>query len=453
MNRHLGRFSSLVMACVLSVLMGCGGGASAPGISAFLGPESLVAAFSYYRDGSVNNPVSYMYAQDIDGDGVDEVFLVAFETQPNTPDQYSNTEVRILGWRAGVLQDVTAQWLPDGQNRVEGVGDVVFGDFDGDGRKDAVLSAYTDMDHPVNAYALMNRGDHLERVTLGSATWQHALAVGDINGDGFDDVVVAGYSDFPQFMGSAQGLVAYRGMVGSSGVALGDFLGRRDGSLQAIFVDADMQPDGRSGVWDTGLYALQVQPSDRTLSLTRLAALPMPRLAPREDAAHSSHDIRARAVDFDADGRLDVVVFSYFFMSGQGDSENAYRSEIQFLRNTGEGRFEDVTATVRQGYDTTGYVGYTPQFRDFNGDGRVDVFTSQPDFFASGLHKSTTLLLQQPDGRFVDSHRAELSANIDSGGGQAVLAKGPQSRWYLVKESRWQRDGLSRVWAQPVLRW
>lgn len=313
------------------------------------------------------------------------------------------------------------------------------------------MSAYTDMAHPVQAYALMNRGDHFERVALGAQIWQHAVAAADVNGDGFTDVLVAGYSDFPQYMGSPAGLVPYQGMVGSSGLTLGDFLG--DGSVQAIFVDADGQGDGTSGPNDTALYRIGVDDAAHRVNLTRLAALPRPRLAAAEDATHSSHDIRARAVDFDSDGRLDVVVFSYFFLSGGQDPESARRGEIQFLRNQGAGVFVDVTDSVRVGFDTSGYVGYTPVFRDFNGDGRVDLFSSQPDFFASGRHKSTTLLIQQPDKTFKDTAKAELSGVIAGNGGQAVLAKGPAGKWFLVKEGAWQRDSFTRVWIHPVVGW
>lgn len=449
-------FIRTLVILTIVVMAACGGGGGGGGSSlnagnSFFGPATLAGTFSYYRDGSQNNPVSYLYAKDIDGDGLDEVFMVAFETQPNTPAQYSPTGVRVFGWKAGVFQDLTAQWLPGGLDQVGGVGDVAFGDFDGDGRLDVFLSAYTDMDHPVQAYALMNRGTSFDRVALGEKTWEHAVASADVNGDGYADVLVAGYSDFPQYMGSPTGLVPYQGMVGSSGLTLGDFLG--DGTVQAIFLDADPQSNWSSGPYDTALYRIGVDDGLQRVNLTRLGALPRPRLAAAEDATHSSHDIRARAVDFDGDGRLDVVVFSYFFLSGTQDPESAYRSEIQFLRNMGGGVFEDVTAAVRVGYDTTGYVGYTPVFRDVNGDGRLDLFTSQPDFFPSHRHKSSTLLLQQPDGTFKDTAKAELSGVIAGSGGQAVLAKGPAGKWFLVKEGAWQRDSFTRIWIHPVVGW
>jgi hypothetical protein len=81
------------------------------------------------------------------------------------------------------------------------------------------------MNHPVNAYVLINEGSSFTKISLGQETWQHGLAVADINGDGYDDVIAAGYSDFSQYLGSPTGLIKYKGMVGSSGVALGDFLG------------------------------------------------------------------------------------------------------------------------------------------------------------------------------------------------------------------------------------
>ena len=67
---------------------GGGGGASPAGTTnsvsvipttvetiAFLGAKVLAGVFAYYRDGSVNTPISYMYARDINNDGVDEVFF------------------------------------------------------------------------------------------------------------------------------------------------------------------------------------------------------------------------------------------------------------------------------------------------------------------------------------------------------------------------------------------
>ena len=97
------------------------------------------------------------------------------------------------------------------------------------------------------------------------------VSVADVNGDGFDDVIVAGYSNFPQYVGSANGLTPYRTMVGSSGVAVGDFLG--DGAKQAIFVDAGTGSD------DTFLYSIQTATSTSNFSFTKIATLPGPHVA------------------------------------------------------------------------------------------------------------------------------------------------------------------------------
>lgn len=431
----------LILSITLSMLAACGGGGGGvvgtdatgqAGDSAFLGQATQVGEFGYYRDGSTSNPVSYLYAHDVDGDGLDEVFMIAFETQPNTPANYSNTSVHVFGWETGVFKDITAKWLPNNTHLIEGSGDLAFGDFNGDGKTDVFLSAYTDMDHPVNPYVLMNMGGSFNRVNLPPESWQHGVSVSDVNGDGFDDVIVAGYSNFPQYLGSTNGLTPYQAMVGSSGVAVGDFL--NNDAKQAIFVDAG------TGTDDTFLYAIQASTSTPRVSFTKISTLPGPLLP-------DSHDVRARAVDFDRDGKLDVVVFSYRYNLM---SETERRSSIQFLKNIGGGQFTDVTSMVLEGYDNTAGMGYVPVFRDFNGDGRLDLFVSAPDFFNSKQHKSTTLLLQQSDGKFKQSYKSELSSTIDSGGGQAVLAKGPHNNFYMIKESAWQRDGNTRIFIQEV---
>ena len=447
------KISSYLALLLSSVLIACGGGGGGASSGAntssniiqattFLGTKTSAGSFTYYRDGSTSNPVSYIFAKDINNDGVDEVFFVAFETQPNTQANYSNTSIHIFGWENSVFKEITSTWLPGTSNQVEGVGDLVFGDFNGDGKIDVFLSAYTDMDFDTNAYALMNTGSSFTKVSLGLARWQHGVASADVNRDGFDDVIVAGYANFPQYMGSATGLVPYSGMVGSSGVAVGDFLGT--GTAQAVFVDAST-----NGGADSFIYTMVINNVSKQITFTKTVTLPAPRLISAEDSTNRSHDIRARAVDFDSDGRLDIVVISYKANYVRGLTDSEYKSEIQFIRNTGNGTFVDVTDSVRVGYDTTGYPGYYPEFRDFNGDGKLDLFLSQPDYFSSKVHKSTTLLIQQTNGTYSDTGKVDFASAVGAGG-QGMLIKGPVGKTYLVTESAWARTSFTNVYIQPV---
>ena len=447
------KISSYLALLLSSVLIACGGGGGGASSGAntssniiqattFLGTKTSAGSFTYYRDGSTSNPVSYIFAKDINNDGVDEVFFVAFETQPNTQANYSNTSIHIFGWENSVFKEITSTWLPGTSNQVEGVGDLVFGDFNGDGKMDVFLSAYTDMDFDTNAYALMNTGSSFTKVSLGLARWQHGVASADVNRDGFDDVIVAGYANFPQYMGSATGLVQYSGMIGSSGVAVGDFLGT--GTAQAVFVDAST-----NGGADSFIYSMVINNVSKQITFTKTVTLPAPRLISAEDSTNRSHDIRARAVDFDSDGRLDIVVISYKANYIRGLTDSEYKSEIQFIRNTGNGTFVDVTDSVRVGYDTTGYPGYYPEFRDFNGDGKLDLFLSQPDYFSSKVHKSTTLLIQQTNGTYSDTGKVDFASAVGAGG-QGMLIKGPVGKTYLVTESAWARTSFTNVYIQPV---
>jgi hypothetical protein len=84
--------------------------------------------FSGTGDKNYTGAVNMIYSRDLNGDGIDEILFSGFETQPNTPATYSNTQISIFGWQNGKLKNLTSKWLPNNLSKVEGVGSASFGD-------------------------------------------------------------------------------------------------------------------------------------------------------------------------------------------------------------------------------------------------------------------------------------------------------------------------------------
>ena len=402
-----------------------------------VGSKTKISSFHYYQDGSNQAVVRYVYPKDLNGDGIDEIVFAGFETQFNTPAQYSNTSVHIYGWVNGQLKEVTSQWLPNQTNLVEGVGDADFGDFNGDGRVDMFLSGYTDMEHPVYAYVMLNRGNYFERVQLDLVLWQHGVAVADINADGFDDVYVTGYNNPKIYFGGSQGLTPGTDYLAyGSGLALGDFM--NDGHISMIVVDHLAQEH-----LDTALYQFVVNNNRASVQLVGAlppARLDLPKYGASNDPLGQSHDIRAEPMDFNHDGLLDVIVIS---RAAHSEALKTWPelSEVQFLKNLGGGRFEDVTETTLVGFQYDSNASYNPIVRDLNGDGLDDIFMSEASW--TPQHDSTFILLQTPDGHFVDTARQQLSSLVASNGGIANIARGPGGQFFmLIEEYAFSNEGL-----------
>ena len=415
--------------------------------SVSLGTSAVAGSFYWFKDGS-DRPIAHndMYVADLDGDGAEEVVLAGFETQPNTPAEFSNLSVRMFGWEGGLFKDITSKWMPGGLNDLEGVGDVKFGDFNGDGRLDIYFAGNADMNYKLSSFVFYNQGGNFVRQDLGKTSWEHGVSVADINSDGFDDVLVAGYIH-PSivYMGSKSGLVKTKleleGDVNSyeafaSGITAGNFLGTKE----KLVVVVDSATGNGTGS-DTRLlrpYYLDGQ----VVGYQFVATLPTPRLEnpsfglTADPAGPKSHDVRVRTVDFNRDGLDDVIVFSRAAFDGHEWPEV---SQMQFLRNFGGGRFEDVTDSVLIGYNTYSNAPYSPRIKDFNGDGLVDIFSSNASF--SKVHDSTNLFLGKSDGTFVNTGDGIFSAPVDSWGGVGTLAKGPDGSYYLVTDKFTQTGG------------
>jgi Ca2+-binding RTX toxin-like protein len=407
-----------------------------------LGKWVTADVFSYSDSPSFSWAVRYNYSVDLDNDGYDELIFAGFETQPNTPANYDNTKMAIFGWSNGQFRNITSQWLPGGLDSVEGVGDIAIGDFNGDHLTDLYLSAYADMDFKVNAYQLLNTGSSFNKVSFGLNQWEHGVASGDLNDDGYDDVLPFSYlPPFFALMGGPSGLTktpyfadhwpdsimwATRG----SGGALGDFYG--DGTVSLVVVDNYV------GTSDTMLYrpAFSAQGT--------LEGFGQPNGLPEPVWSSLSHDVRARAFDFTDDGLLDILVFSRKWWDG---TQWPVASKMQFLENKGDGQFEDVTSNVLTSYNEGTNVAYAPVFRDFNKDGLVDIFLSDSSWASENL--STAILLQQQNGTFAEQGRQTLSAGLQSSGGMAGIVYGPDDSFYIVSESH-ARGGAAHVKFAPL---
>jgi hypothetical protein len=391
-----------------------------------IAPKIFAGSFTYYKDGSNRPPVHQdPYVYDLNGDGVDEVIFGGLETQPNTPAEFSPLTVHIFGWKNGVFQNLSDQWLPNGAGDIYGVGSFEFGDFNGDGLTDIFLSAYADMDYVFSPYLLLNRDGFFTKQALPETlAWQHGSSTADLNADGYADVFATGYGSSPTlYLGGPAGLTPYlfTNFAGGSSVALGDFLG--DGTTTAVITDF-----WQSGS-DTMLARVRLSQGSKSATLEELGLLPAPLLENLNTTKEESHDARVEAVNFNADGLLDVVVYSRLGFDG---SQWPVVSAVQLLQNQGKGMFVDVTADKLKGYVSASMIPYAPVIRDLNRDGLIDIYVDGATW--NTVHNSASMLMQNSAGQFVDTARVDLSRQGATNGGVSTVAKGPDSNFYLVTQ-------------------
>ena len=60
-----------------------------------LGPVQTLDSFTYSGDRNFTVAVRYLYSADLNNDGLDELIFAGFETQLNTPENYTNTKLAI----------------------------------------------------------------------------------------------------------------------------------------------------------------------------------------------------------------------------------------------------------------------------------------------------------------------------------------------------------------------
>jgi hypothetical protein len=254
---------------------------------------------------------------------------------------------------------------------------VAVGDFNGDGKPDLVVPYY---ENPGQVAVLLGNGDgtfQQPKVSGNAGALPDALAVGDFNGDGKLDVVVADYSrgyngTVTLMLGNGDGTfqpgVSYSAGLNPFAIVTGDF--NNDGRLDVAVLDSS----NSSGVANVIIYL-----GNGKGSLT---------LAPSLTSSEFPSAIATG--DFNGDGNLDLVV------------ANSRSDNVTVFLGNGNGTFQ-------AGKNT--YVGSIQSLvvADLNKDGKLDLV-------ASGYGAtSVSLLLGNGDGTFQSPSSVATGVGIIEG--------------------------------------
>ncbi len=259
----------------------------------------------------------------------------------------------LLGKADGTLSP--AVYYPTGAQPVA----VVVGDFNGDGRQDLAIANQNNASSPGSGAngsvsILLGNGDGTfqPQAVMASGTQPSALALGDLNGDGKLDLVIANQTNsVTVYLGNGDGtfreLTTYSTPGAATSIALGDF--NRDGLLDMAVGDSSGAVSIFLGYGD-GTF----QRAGDLLTLAGVNALVVG--------------------DFNHDGAPDVAV-TY-----------AQENAVSILLGNGDGAFEP-RADFLTGYYPTGLAA-----GDFNGDGILDLVVT------NGNDETFSVFLGNGDG-------------------------------------------------------
>lgn len=458
--------SSLALA-VTAGLSACGGGGGSSTLGAlvrptvpFHAPVRINSFQPHVQPHQYRTPLTEIHTRDLNGDGADEVLWsnVAFDWSGTN---WINSQVQIFGSNTGSFQNETASWFRSGDNVYTGGFKINFGNFNGQGYTDVFLATFTDTPNHTGPSILLEntvstRGGvsrfNRRVIDFGMHLHSHDSVVADFNGDGIDDVLM---TDNTLMLGSSSGnyttvfgpRCCVPGSVVGSGLSAADYMA--DGTVTVVVTDG---PGGPGSASDTWLYRPHVVNNE--LVMEQISSLPTDRFwlpkwqSLRESGVIHGHGVRNMAMDFDRDGRPDVIVFS----TAEKDGDVHGWTEVQFLRNDGQGVFTDVTDTVLKNFDHGKTVTYNPQLIDVNNDGLLDIFMSTTDYTGQS---STSVLLATREGTFVESYiqifdafNQQLRSLVGSNAGTnqpIAIVTGINNTRYLVSGVEYEQNGVAHI--------
>ena len=321
-------------------------------------------------------------AGDVNGDGFGDLAVGAEGVSTNTGKAYV-----YLGGPSGLATTPAANWLgPDGSQGLFGRSVATAGDVNGDGYSDVVVGAEGATTFTGKMYLFLGSASGLPAVA--SATWtgldgtqsyfgHNVATAGDVNGDGYSDVVVgadnvtSGTGKMYLYLGSAAGLSSAPGgsWLGPDGTK--GFYGHQ------VATAGDVNGDGYSDVI-VGAQGLSTNTGKAYVYLGGASGLGAT-AAVTWVGPDGSQGFFGAAVgsagDVNGDGYSDVVMGAPYV------GTNAGKSYVYLGSPSGPAAVASFSWASPDG--TKCGFGYAVSSGDVNGDGRGDVVVGAPLFTTS----------------------------------------------------------------------
>ncbi len=318
--------------------------------------------FTHEADLEGSLPFLASAAIDIDGDGVDELFLGGGDDQAD----------RIFKYRNGGFEPLAITFDKAGSDATHGAAQI---DIDNDGDSDLLVARES------GVWLHENLGGSFgsKRLDLGLAdnTTPLSIGLGDINKDGLADMYVAGYikielvegeTNFSDSYGGYSYLFLNEGDGNWRDISKEAGVWRQHNTFVGLFVDLDNDADSDLVIaQDTGKVEMYANNGD--LTFTRL-----------DNPSVYSYPMGVAAGDYDNDGLIDLYFSNVGYtlppalLRGNLTKDDPFNPSYMLFRNDGDLKFSDRAEPMnaaRYGF------GWGTVFADMNLDGKEDLLAAQ----------------------------------------------------------------------------